>query len=183
MIPFFVPGYLSFWEGVYLFTLGRQATYPIVEIGSWRGRSTCFLAWGSSHGYGVPVVAIDTWQGSEEHHGLKELETLEEAFDENIRECGFEHMIRKKKGDSQEVKIDDIGWIGLLFIDGAHDYNSVRADFERFSPLVKPGGIIAFHDVADYAPEVKRFVRQDLPGGYERMRQVNSLAAFRVRHC
>ena len=36
--------------------------------------------------------------------------------------------------------------IDLLFIDGDHTYGGVRADFDLWSPLVRPGGLIAFHD-------------------------------------
>ncbi|MBI5882375.1 MAG: glycosyltransferase [Elusimicrobia bacterium] len=35
----------------------------------------------------------------------------------------------------------------FLFIDGDHAYDAVRSDFERYSPLVREGGIIAFHDI------------------------------------
>jgi len=37
--------------------------------------------------------------------------------------------------------------IDLLFIDGDHTYEGVKKDFETYSPLVKEGGIIAFHDI------------------------------------
>jgi hypothetical protein len=33
-----------------------------------------------------------------------------------------------------------------LFIDGAHEYNAVRADFLSYAPFVRSGGIIGFHD-------------------------------------
>ena len=36
-----------------------------------------------------------------------------------------------------------------LFIDGDHSYDGVRADFERYSPLVREGGIIALHDIKE----------------------------------
>ena len=38
--------------------------------------------------------------------------------------------------------------LDLLFIDGDHTYAGVRADFESYGPLVRPGGLIAFHDIA-----------------------------------
>jgi predicted O-methyltransferase YrrM len=43
-------------------------------------------------------------------------------------------------------------WLGghqldFLFIDGDHSYSGVSADFEMYSPLVRPGGVIAFHDI------------------------------------
>lgn len=59
--------------------------------------------------------------------------------------------------------------IDFLFIDGDHGYDGVKADFELYSPLVRPGGIIAFHDIVPdhrtrfgkdtgcYAGEVYRF--------------------------
>jgi len=37
--------------------------------------------------------------------------------------------------------------IDLLHIDGAHDYNSVKTDYEMYAPLVRKGGLIVFHDV------------------------------------
>jgi predicted O-methyltransferase YrrM len=39
--------------------------------------------------------------------------------------------------------------IDMLFIDGDHTYEGVKRDFELYRPLLKPGGIIAFHDVLD----------------------------------
>jgi predicted O-methyltransferase YrrM len=62
--------------------------------------------------------------------------------------------------------------IDVLFIDGDHSYNGVRADFELYSSLVRPGGIIALHDVnedfatrhgvqtASISGEVPRFWRE-----------------------
>jgi cephalosporin hydroxylase len=38
--------------------------------------------------------------------------------------------------------------LDVLFIDGDHTYAGVRADFEMYAPLVRPGGIVAFHDIA-----------------------------------
>ena len=35
----------------------------------------------------------------------------------------------------------------LLFIDGDHSYDAVKADFTHYSPLVRPGGLIALHDI------------------------------------
>ncbi len=41
--------------------------------------------------------------------------------------------------------------LDLLYIDGDHSYEGVSADFRMYSPLVRPGGIIAFHDIVpDY---------------------------------
>jgi len=43
--------------------------------------------------------------------------------------------------------------IDFLFIDGDHTYEGVKMDFEMYSPLVRKGGIIAFHDIVPGPPE------------------------------
>ena len=40
--------------------------------------------------------------------------------------------------------------VDFLFIDGDHTYEGVRKDFEMYSPLVRRGGIIAFHDIVPH---------------------------------
>ncbi len=45
--------------------------------------------------------------------------------------------------------------IDFLFIDGDHTYEGVKMDFEMYSPLVRHGGLVAFHDVVVHPPEQK----------------------------
>lgn len=45
--------------------------------------------------------------------------------------------------------------VDFLFIDGDHTYEGVKKDFEMYSPLVRKGGIIAFHDICPHPPETK----------------------------
>jgi len=40
--------------------------------------------------------------------------------------------------------------IDFLFIDGDHTYEGVKMDFDMYSPLVRPGGIVAFHDICPH---------------------------------
>lgn len=42
--------------------------------------------------------------------------------------------------------------LDFLFVDGDHSYEGVRRDFEMYSPLVRKGGIIAFHDIVPGPP-------------------------------
>ena len=75
------------------------------------------------------------------------------------------HLIRAdshKKATLQQVKgLLDGAKADFLFIDGDHSYHGVKMDFEMFSPLVKDGGLIAFHDVvlhpANTGCEVSKF--------------------------
>lgn len=52
--------------------------------------------------------------------------------------------------------------VDFLLIDGDHTYEGVKADFEMYSNLVRPGGLIAFHDIASSydRTEVERFWKE-----------------------
>jgi len=51
-----------------------------------------------------------------------------------------------------------VPYLDFLFIDGGHDYQTVKADYENYGPLVRSGGVIAFHDISGGEwPEIKRF--------------------------
>ncbi len=58
--------------------------------------------------------------------------------------------------------------VDFLFIDGDHTEAGVRQDYEDYSPLVRPGGLIAFHDIVDDQPlptnEVQHFWKKLSPG-------------------
>lgn len=62
--------------------------------------------------------------------------------------------IKFVSGDSKDPRVfeDVVDWIDdpldFLFIDGGHDYETVKSDFDKFSALVAPGGIVGFHDVS-----------------------------------
>ena len=67
----------------------------------------------------------------------------------------------------------------LLFIDGDHRYESVLTDWLLYSPLVKKGGIVVFHDVAASIPDyygVPQFVEKlgsgDIDGRYYEMQRI-----------
>jgi cephalosporin hydroxylase len=67
--------------------------------------------------------------------------------------------------------------LDLLFIDGDHSYAGVKQDFDMYSPLVRPGGVIALHDVVTHEhpeqSEVDGFWRELLPGHPEALQFVD----------
>jgi predicted O-methyltransferase YrrM len=132
-----VEGWLTDEEGEALYSLAKECTGrgAIVEIGSFKGRSTICLAMGSKAGKSVRVFAVDT------HWGPR----LEE-FNENIRRAGVDDVVEPVAGLSQEVALEFYEPVELLFIDGAHDYESVKLDFERWVPKLVEGGVVAMHD-------------------------------------
>jgi predicted O-methyltransferase YrrM len=48
------------------------------------------------------------------------------------------------------LQILDGEQLDYLFLDGDHSYSGVQRDFEMYAPLVRSGGMIAFHDIATY---------------------------------
>jgi predicted O-methyltransferase YrrM len=140
-----VEGWLSAVEGRLLYELARDvdAAACIVEIGSWKGRSTVWLAAGAKAGRGARVVAIDPHQGSSLH---AEGESTEHALRRNLHLALVSEQVDVVV-DTSEGAVD--GWdrpIGLLWIDGDHAYESVRRDFLLWEGYVADGGIVALHD-------------------------------------
>lgn len=73
-----------------------------------------------------------------------------------IRERQKLHLLRENSHETETVlRISDIlagQKLDLLFIDGDHSYAGVKSDFEMYSPLVRKGGLVAFHDIAGENP-------------------------------
>jgi MMP 1-O-methyltransferase len=132
-----VPGWLSDEEGEALYELAQECTGKgvIVEIGSWKGKSTICLGLGSRVGEGVPIFAVDPH--ADYRHG---------EFKENIERAGIADLVTPLKGLSQEVADGFDQPIELLFVDGSHEEDDVRRDFEKWVPKVVDRGIVAFHD-------------------------------------
>ena len=140
-------GFISRKDGELLYRLARlvPSGQVIVEIGSWKGKSATYLAYGSMHGNNVPVYAVDHHTGSPEHRQGDAVWTYDDFWN-NIRSAKVDHIVRPIVARSESVA-PFVRWpIGLLFIDGEHSYTSVLADYRLWGSMVKPGGYIAFHD-------------------------------------
>jgi MMP 1-O-methyltransferase len=143
-----VDGWLTDPEGECLYRLARHCTGEgvIVEIGSWKGRSTLWLGWGSKAGKRARVYAIDPHTGSSEHQERdRHVHTLEE-FKGNIAQAGLDEIVIPVVETSAAAARRFALPVELIFIDGAHEYDLVRLDFESWFPKVLEGGIMAFHD-------------------------------------
>jgi len=145
-----VDGWLGRREGPYLYSLARIGSRigAIVEIGSWKGKSTIWLAKGVEAGVKQKVYAIDPHKGGSE-----------EEFRRNIKKAGVEEIVLPVVVKSLDAVRNWKEPIGLLWIDGDHSYESVRNDFLRWEPHVIEGGIIALHDT--YSWEGVRKVADD----------------------
>ena len=159
-----VDGWLGKWEGPYLYSLAKIGSTKgaIIEIGSWKGKSTIWLAKGSKAVNGEKVYAIDPHIGGPDYEklGYKDIHT-EGEFKENIRIAGVESIVILLVETSMEVVRRWDLPIGFLWIDGDHGYKSVRDDFFSWEPYVVEGGVIALHDT--YSQEgVRRVVDEEI---------------------
>ncbi len=143
-----VEGWLQDCEGELLFNLARgcEGRGAIVEVGSWKGKSTIWLGRGSLAGKKAHVWAVDPHTGSGEHHeAFGSVWTFDE-FKKNVTESGLDEVVTPIVKTSEEAALSFREPVELVFIDGAHDYESARRDFELWSPKVVDGGIVALHD-------------------------------------
>lgn len=192
-----VPGWLHELEGYALMTLVAHdpCNGVIAEIGSFKGRSTCWLAAGLKHvaasGRAPGVVyAIDHFTGSPEHqpggtHPDSDIATHGStlpAFRANITRLGLADVVEPVVAPSlKAAPAWDKGPIRLLFIDGDHSYDASRADFEAWKPHIAPGGLVGFHDVGAWEG-VTRFYDELLAANpaYKEVASINSLRIIRM---
>ena len=150
-----VDGWLTKSEGIFLFMLAKNGPGygEIVEISSFKGLSTIWLAKGSQLSKREVITAIDPHTGSPEHQeggNLKDYMPNEGTtfpiFLKNIDDFGINNIVNPLKMTSEDAFINWNKPIRLLFIDGNHDYSYVKKDYILWESHLIDGGIIAFHD-------------------------------------
>lgn len=182
-----VDGWIGKREAKYLYLLAKEGAKKgaIVEIGSWKGKTTTLLAKASQAVEGKEVYAIDPHKGGpdQEKSGYKEVNT-EAEFRKNIRDAGLEDIVIPMVMTSERAAKEWNKPIGLLWIDGDHSYEAVTKDFLLWSPHLSQTGIIALHDT--YSWEGPRRVVEEylLPSSnLSILGQVDGIAAaMKVTH-
>jgi predicted O-methyltransferase YrrM len=183
-----IEGFLHDLEGYTLLQLAAigGGVGAVVEIGSYLGRSTAFLAAGSKAAGREKVVAVDHFRGSPEHQAgqafasptLAREGTTFHGFRDNLRRLDLGDHVTPIVASSAEAAGRWDGPIRLLFIDGDHSYEESRRDFELWSPFVVPHGVVCFHDIRNW-PGVTRFY-EELLRGTTAYREVVAVLTLRV---
>jgi predicted O-methyltransferase YrrM len=130
---------------------GHQA---IVEIGSYRGKSTAYLARGALEGGGAKVHAVDPWDlkgNTNGKHGFARPE-VREHFEEQLDAAGVSDQVVAHRSFSEHAAAQWNEWgepveIGLLYIDGDHNADSVERDFFSWLPHLADNAIVVFDDL------------------------------------
>jgi predicted O-methyltransferase YrrM len=176
-----VPGWLGPAEGRLLYRLAAAADPAgmIVEIGSWQGRSTIWLAAGARSGLGARIAAIDPHEGTSLRNPG---ETTEPALRANLARAGVADQVEVVVGTSADVAARWREPVSLLWIDGDHSYEAARKDFELWEPFLLPDASVAFHDTFVF-PHVERVVRELLIGSdrYDAFEYADTTTAARRR--
>lgn len=135
-------GLSSFIETGFLFRCAKKGygKGSIVEIGSFKGKTTIALALGSKFKKRERVYSIDP----QENMGIRQI------FLDNIYRAKVHDYVITNFKKSQDVAADFNSPIRLLFIDGCHEYKSVKQDILLWKDYLIEGGIIAMHD---YLPD------------------------------
>lgn len=150
-------GWLSDLEAVFLYNQAREASGGVIlEIGSYKGKSTICLAKGSRGGRRVPVYAIDPHKDTTTQQIWLGGRSSFDDFTSNMARAGVSDLVMPLVQKSEEAGRKWNTPIALLWIDGDHSYTGAKTDFELFSPWVIEGGVIAFHDATQ--GEVARIV-------------------------
>jgi predicted O-methyltransferase YrrM len=186
----------SYPERGFLFQLASDAPAgaQVVEVGSWMGASTCFLAAGLK-GVGAKIFAVDNFQGlstcgedaawyNRHFQALGAQSTLE-IFCANFAALGLTERSEPVVSDSiaaAQTLAAKRGTIDLIFIDGDHSYAACQADIAAWAPFVKRGGVMAFHDFGSRAEGVTRAIFEEIKGGRfaEIIGVAGTIIAFRL---
>ena len=129
--------------------LSNLPDLKFLEIGSWEGRSTCWLLDNILTHKSASITCIDTFCGSIEHNNLDKnyLQSVESRFDFNIKQTGSNQKVTKIVGTSQKVlKTLPHNTYDFLYIDGSHIAPDVLEDAILGLRLVKVKGLIVFDD-------------------------------------
>lgn len=192
-----VKGFLAADEGEALYFHAKESCQlgPVLEVGSYCGKSTVYLGAACKDSSNV-VYAVDHHRGSEEHQlgeeyhdpdlydNSVELMDSFKSFRSTMRAADLENTVVPIVASSA---IASKGWntpLGMVFIDGGHSEEAAQTDYRSWVSHIKPGGILAIHDIFPNPAEGGQapyniWKLAKASGLFEELPMVNTLGLFR----
>lgn len=150
---FTIPGWFNYSETYDIVVDQIADDGVIIEIGSFLGRSTHYLATAlyNAGKEDVKIYCVDTFEGSTEHASIKLPKDFSSIFKDNLQFFIGRNMVIPCQGrsDSEEIlnqfKDESVDYI---MVDGAHEYDAVEDDIINWWPKLKPTGVMVGDDYA-----------------------------------
>ncbi|MFD4396062.1 class I SAM-dependent methyltransferase [Kitasatospora sp. NPDC058397] len=191
-------GFMPVDEGLALYaaavTAARRTGLPLLEIGTYCGRSAVLLA-AAAREAGTTALTVDHHRGSEEQQpgweyhdptlvdpevGL--MDTLP-RFRRTLHAAGLEEHVVALVGRSPRIAALWGRPLALVFIDGGHTDEHATGDYEGWAPHLAPDGLLVVHDVfpdpADGGQAPYRVYLRALAEGFEEVSVTGSLRVLR----
>jgi predicted O-methyltransferase YrrM len=154
------PGFMPADEGLALYAFAERAAAsgPLLEVGTYCGKSTIYLA-AAARRHATFVVTVDHHRGSEEHQAgweyhdpdlvdpaVGQIDTLP-TMRRTLHQAGVEDTVVAVVGRSATVASLWSTPLALVFIDGGHTEEAAWLDYRSWAPHLLPGGLLVIHDV------------------------------------
>ncbi|HEY6130645.1 MAG TPA: class I SAM-dependent methyltransferase [Halioglobus sp.] len=188
-----IKGFLAADEALALYqqALRVSAAGPVLEIGSYCGKSTIYLGL-ACRANNSTVFALDHHRGSEEHqqgeffHDPALYDTTEGVMDtfrefrRNIRRTGLDEVVVPVVAGSETAARHWRTPLAMVFIDGGHSLDAALTDYRCWMPHLMRTGVLAIHDLFEDAHAGGQapyaIYRMALASGlFENLGRVNSL--------
>ncbi|MFH1615456.1 MAG: class I SAM-dependent methyltransferase [Planctomycetota bacterium] len=152
---------------LFYFACSLPAPGRIVEIGSFKGKSTVWMAQALKLQKSTDkIVAIDPHLNTGDRNIVPQYfeESSYETFLGNVSKTGLTQWVQPVKETSRQASEIWNGPIKLIFIDGAHRYEDVLTDLTLWEPFVRKNGIIVLHDTkpGNNFPGIRRAMNEYL---------------------
>lgn len=138
----------------------NDTEHRLLEIGSHMGEGLAMMA---STGIFSKIDVIEPFSGEEPFNKKYDWDWSEVRLEWQRNTKHFEDIIKLWRGYSYDLHQNFMSEsFDLVYIDAAHDFDSVNEDIKQYLPKIKPGGIIAGHDYHHVWPGVQEAVRKNL---------------------
>jgi predicted O-methyltransferase YrrM len=174
-------GMISFEEAQLLYSLAKDVNQCcIIEVGSYRGRSSVALGRGSLDGRGVPVFAFDPHEEFTGVLGGQFGAVDRAAFYRAMLATDCYQVVRLINLSSELASSNWNKDIALLWIDGDHAYPAVKRDFHCWAPYLTKNATVAFDDSLDPRGGPRQFIGELLETRqFQQLKQVGKITVLK----